>query len=225
MAHALLEPYLDHLRALPFARAVRIVPAAKGQAYQVAIRTADREERLHVELKTSHLSADLVERWASEPRPKKTILFVPAVGRDLGDRLQQLDLPFVDRAGNCYVNLSGRYVSRVQGRRSPPRPAADKSMRAAAYRALFALLADPKPRDRTDPYACGGSRCKPSGGSRHPSPFAIHGPGLCDEEALRLGDAEYASRDRPFHRRLFNHAAPAACIGPLPNASQGPRAA
>jgi len=146
MPRALLEPYLDHLRALPFARAVRIVPSAKGQApeaYQVAIRTPDCEERLRVELKTSHLSADLVERWAGETRPKRTILFVPAVGRDLGDRLEQLDVPFVDRAGNCYVNLSDRYVSRIQGRRAAQRPAADKGMRAPAYRALFALLADP----------------------------------------------------------------------------------
>jgi hypothetical protein len=49
----------------------------------------------------------------------------------------------LDRAGNCYVKLSGKYVARIQGKRAERRAASGKSLRAPAYRALFALLADP----------------------------------------------------------------------------------
>jgi hypothetical protein len=72
------------------------------------------------------------------------LLFAPAIGRELGDVLEQRKVGFVDRAGNCYLSLSGKHVARIQGKRAERRPPAAKPMRAPAYRALFALLAEPK---------------------------------------------------------------------------------
>jgi hypothetical protein len=47
----------------------------------------------------------------------------------------------MDLAGNCHLRLGKGYEARVQGRRLAA-PAAEKGLRAPAYRVLFALLAD-----------------------------------------------------------------------------------
>jgi len=144
-----LEPYLAHLRALPFVRGVRLsarVPANDIHAdYELAIRTAEGEHRTLVELKKSHVTRQLVDRLAKPTKGRQQrLLFAPAIGRELGDLLEQRKLGFVDRAGNCYLSFSDRLVARIQGKRAARRAPAEKAMRAPAYRALFALLADPK---------------------------------------------------------------------------------
>jgi hypothetical protein len=148
MGRAELKPYLDHLLALPFIRGARIVreaPAGRSHAdYELALKTQGAERRFLAEVTTSHVTRELIERWASTAAPRENhILFAPAIGQELGDRLEHLGLGFVDRAGNCYLNLSDRHVARIQGKRAERRPPAEKGLRAPAYRALFALLADP----------------------------------------------------------------------------------
>ena len=102
MDRAELTPYLEHLRALPFVRSVRVlrdVPPGPEQAdYEIAIRGPNEQVSMLVELKKSHVSPATVERWLGAGTTKRPrILFAPA----------------------------------------------DKALRAPAYRALFALLADP----------------------------------------------------------------------------------
>jgi hypothetical protein len=143
-----LEPYLSHLRALPFVKGVRVsrkVPADAAYAdYELLIRTVDGEQRTLVELKKTHVTRELIERLAALPvAHRNRLLFAPEIGAALGQLLEQRKLGFVDRAGNCYLDLAGRHVARIQGKRSERRAPAEKAMRAAAYRALFALLAEP----------------------------------------------------------------------------------
>ncbi len=144
-----LKPYIDHLRALPFVRGVRVLSAVRGGRrladYELVVRTAAGETHMHVELKTSHVSPEVIERWAGTVgKARDHLLFAPAISQQLGDRLEEGGLGFVDRAGNCYVNLAGHHVARIQGKRGERRAPAEKALRAPAYRALFALLADPK---------------------------------------------------------------------------------
>jgi hypothetical protein len=58
--------------------------------------------------------------------------------------LEKRGVNFLDRSGNCYLRLGDHHIARVQGRARNPPPASDKAMRAAGYRVLFTLLADPK---------------------------------------------------------------------------------
>lgn len=143
-----LSPYLDHLRALAFVRSVRMYGPPKDRTsgdYELEIRGAGARARMLVELKTSHVSPRAVEAWArtAARQDHPLLLFAPAISPQLGDRLEHLGVSFVDRAGNCYLNLGGKHVARIQGRRTTVRAASEKALRAPAYRALFALLADP----------------------------------------------------------------------------------
>ena len=44
------------------------------------------------------------------------ILFAPYVSREMGTALVSDGINFVDRGGNCHVNLGGSYVAHVEGR-------------------------------------------------------------------------------------------------------------
>lgn len=144
-----LAPYLEHIRALPFVRGVRLTgesqAANKGWDYALAIRTPAGNQAMKVELKKSHVSPEIVHRWIDYTRGQKNrLLLAPAISRPLGDLLAHNGVNFVDRAGNCYFNLAGKHMARVQGLPARSAPAAEKALRAPAYRALFALLAEPK---------------------------------------------------------------------------------
>jgi hypothetical protein len=163
---AALQPYIDHVRALPFVRGVRVLrepPKPRERAdYEIEIRGPAGTNRMLVELKTSNVSSNAVERWAdTADRRRRRILFAPSVGRRLGDELERSGISFVDRAGNCYLDLAGKNIARVQGRAAEKRAPAEKALRGPAYSALFALLADPKLVSapvRTLPEAAGVSR-------------------------------------------------------------------
>jgi hypothetical protein len=145
-----LAPYLQHIRALPFVRSVRLnrgrnTPSKRTGDYRLTIRTDQSSHDFQVELKKSHVSPAIVHRLIDYTRgPKKWLLLAPAVSKPLGDTLEESGLNFVDRAGNCYFDLAGKHVARVQGRRAQASVSAEKALRAPAYRALFALIAEPK---------------------------------------------------------------------------------
>lgn len=124
---------------------LRTAPAGAAHAdYELSIRTVDGEQRTLVELKKSHVTRELIERWAALPAAHRNrLLFAPDISAALGELLEQRKLGFVDRAGNCYLDFAGRHVARIQGKRADRRAPAEKAMRAPAYRALFALLAEP----------------------------------------------------------------------------------
>jgi hypothetical protein len=61
----------------------------------------------------------------------------------MAERLIQGGVAFVDRAGNCHLDLGGAHVAHVGGRRPRAEPAS-AGFRAPAYRALFVLLANPE---------------------------------------------------------------------------------
>ncbi len=146
-----LQPYLARLRALPFVRDVRVMRSEVDQVfdYELELRTESGKQRLLAEVKKSHWSPAMAEqllslRASARARDRaRLLLLAPSVGRELGDLLERERVAFMDLAGNCYLNLGGKYVARIQGRRGPTPVAGGKALRAPAYRALFALLAEP----------------------------------------------------------------------------------
>lgn len=52
-------------------------------------------------------------------------------------------MSYVDLSGNWYINLDDQYIAHAQGRTIARAAAREKGFRAAAYRAIFALLVDP----------------------------------------------------------------------------------
>lgn len=149
-SHEALQPYLEHLRQLPFveqATAVQPGPRENNQRQVdmfVAIKTPTGEKKLPCELKGSYLLKETAQHFVHLAHEiPDLLLLAPAIGRELGDLFQHERVNFLDLAGNCYLNLDDRYIARLQGRVTPRPRAADKGLRAASYRVIFAMLAEP----------------------------------------------------------------------------------
>lgn len=142
-------PYLNQLRALPFVReAVLEVElrqrGRRGPVTTLQLVTPQGRRRFRVEETGSHLShavvGDLIGRAASSAAAPP-ILFAPYVSPEMGARLVAQGIAFVDRVGNCHLDLGGRYVAHVEGRK-PQRAHVPGSLRAAGFRIVFAVLVD-----------------------------------------------------------------------------------
>lgn len=144
-----LEPYLTHLRALPFVRRVeveRAPSASSGWDASLRVTTAEGTHEFAVEVKKSHLSRE-VAAWIvarAKSSHARVLVFAPTIGRPLAETFVEADLNFVDRAGNCFVAIDERFCARIEGRRADAGPHEPRSSRRApAQRVLFALLARP----------------------------------------------------------------------------------
>lgn len=143
--------YLDSLRRLPFVSDAQLGPRAastRGPAHWVLEVTAHRvRRRFLVEEKRSHLGQalvnDVIARAPGRAR-LPVMLFAPYVSASMGARLVAHGINFVDLAGNCHVDLGGRYVGHVEGRRAGPVTTTSAGTRGPGLRLLFALLADPQ---------------------------------------------------------------------------------
>ena len=146
------EAYLQHLHDLPFVQGVVVEPARPRDSKTVMTVTLFSNEgpeamRLLVAAGPSQGDLDDLKRRRdlarSEGDLRPALAFVPRVSETVAAGLREAGINFVDRAGNCYLNLHGRYVGHVEGRapeQEAPRP---KEMRSAGYCALFALLSNP----------------------------------------------------------------------------------
>jgi len=144
------SPYLDNLRSLPFVRSVGLRadrPRSGLAAVGVLELTTPRgKTKLRVEEKTSHLTLgvarDIIARVASRPTPP-LILFAPYVSAEMAAVLLRQGINFVDKVGNCHLDLGGSYVAHVEGRKLRRPPDAPGGMRAPGFRLVFALLVEP----------------------------------------------------------------------------------
>jgi hypothetical protein len=144
-----LRPYLDELERLPFVKRARVVALSKHAAAHngdalIALTTASGETRLPTELKRSHLSHEVAEHLVNVARQSPGLLVLaPLVGAQLGELFAREEINFMDLAGNCNIRIGDTFLARIQGRRSPQREPADRSLRPPAFSVLFALAADP----------------------------------------------------------------------------------
>jgi hypothetical protein len=145
------SPYLDNLRALPFVRGVCLQADRphRGTAIDgvLELTTPRGHRKLRVEEKTSHLTLavarDLIARMASRTTPP-LILFAPYVSAEMAAVLLPHGINFVDKVGNCHLDLGGDYVAHVEGRKLRRPLDAPGGMRAAGFRLVFALLVEPE---------------------------------------------------------------------------------
>ncbi len=143
-------PYLENLRSLPFLSKASLKPEHRQKGSQgdalLDLTTPRGRRRLRVEEKRSHLSHALVSDLIARASPRATmplILFAPYVSPEMGALLVSRGINFVDRAGNCRLDLGGSYVAHVQGRKLRQSFDAPGGIRAPGFRLIFALLAEP----------------------------------------------------------------------------------
>lgn len=138
-------PFEGPLLRLPFVKSARL-RASKGGAPVVELRLTDGSKQRRLwKLQTSHLERDAAHhlRASLGDAHADWLVGAPYVGAPLGDALAAQAVQFIDLAGNCYLDLDGRFVARVQGRSAPKPPPRSKELRSAGYQVLFALLAAP----------------------------------------------------------------------------------
>src|SRR4051794_8337706 len=106
-----LEPYLDQLRHLPEMEGVALRTAKQGGAPVVEIVTAAQKRSLPVRPVTSNLSTAIVSQVLAEARTSPGLLLcAPLVSDELGRRLNDADVNYVDLRGNARVRLEPGYL-------------------------------------------------------------------------------------------------------------------
>lgn len=144
------SPYLENLLSLPFLSKASLHPAHRQKGWRgdtmLELTTPRGRRRFLVEEKGSHLSQalvrDLIAR-ASSLATMPLILFAPYVSPEMGALLVSHGINFIDRAGNCHLDLGGRYVGHVEGRKLRQSSDAPGGIRAPGFRLVFALLVEP----------------------------------------------------------------------------------
>lgn len=142
------QPYLDHLRTLPFAVDVTFARPPTGRAEQVdgyvRVKTPSGVVVLAYEEKRSHLSDAIVRLLLDRARAiPNLIVFAPAVGRNIAATFEQASVNYIDLDGNCFVQLGREYIAKIQGQPRTHTQASDRALRAPALKVLFAFLAEP----------------------------------------------------------------------------------
>lgn len=143
---------LDHLRALPFIRDLRIDWPTERDELQVdglvTLHTPRRTFTLGLEVRRAFLdraaTSGLIAEHLRLQRKRRLPLLLAAryVPRPTGERLVEAGVNFVDRAGNIHLRLGGDHHVLVLGRRDPqPAPTARRPS-PALIQILFVLLAD-----------------------------------------------------------------------------------
>lgn len=143
-AHEEIAPYLQRLAELPFVRGTPTATGGTGNTpVEVRLNTPSGKVRLPVDLKRTPITRELAARLAS--RDTGALVLAPTVGSQMGEVLRKAQVCFMDLAGNCYLQLEGgRYIAVIKGQKGVTKTTVQKGMRAPAYRALFALLAEPE---------------------------------------------------------------------------------
>jgi hypothetical protein len=114
---------------------IRIVQGSHAWDFRVACKTAiDRVAALHT-------VQDQLRAF-----PGQGLLIAPYLGPDLARKCQEMDLPFLDAAGNAFLKGEGLYVLVTGQKPDKTRFQTEKPMRAfdrAGLRVVFVLLAAP----------------------------------------------------------------------------------
>lgn len=141
-----LDEYLTQLRAIPFVKTAAAGRARADGSVPLSLSTPAGKVHLEAVVAKGPLSYAVAEHLAQRVRSleRPGILLVPEVGRDMGRFLRERGALFLDRQGNCHLALGDGFLASVEGRRVEQRtPRGQTAMRAAGYKVLFALLAEP----------------------------------------------------------------------------------
>lgn len=146
-----LEPYLTHLRALPFVKGVRVElePQTVGQHHADALlrlRTPKGERALWAEIKRTHLTRPLIDNLLGRMGDlveRQCILLAPHVGSEIARYLREKNTNYLDMVGNCFLTIDKDYLALVEGRRPERKAPLERGVRGPGHQVLFVILARP----------------------------------------------------------------------------------
>lgn len=150
-----LEPYLEHVRALPFVRALEVRPELgqdKGRRLDAVLRLRTPRGTYQVALEVKRTFLDrtlthaLIAQQQTLERQHRRALFLVAryIPRPTGERLAEAGINFVDRVGNIHLNLGRNYHVLILGRREEGLVATARRPGSALIQTCFVLLAEPQ---------------------------------------------------------------------------------
>jgi len=146
-----LEPYLDHIRTLPFIKGVEVLDTRRpigrfGFDALVRLDTPHQRHEFLVEVKRTNLTRPLVNgllAQMTELADRPWILFAPYIGRPIGEHLANHGANYVDAAGNCHLQITDKHIAFIQGKRRQRKKGVGRGIGVAGYKALFTILARP----------------------------------------------------------------------------------
>ena len=138
MAHE-NDDWIQVLDGLPFVREVRL-----GEG-SVELRTQTGSIELELEVRRGVVGRAVVASLDAGPLPAGTqarLLVARSISPGIASELRKVGINFVDGAGNCYLNIDGRYFASIEGRKLPPVKRRG-GRRSSSYRVLGASLEEP----------------------------------------------------------------------------------
>ncbi len=155
------EPQLDQIRAVPFVRHLRLIPAKSGDRNAsgiLEIRTPRGKHRLPLLVKRSYLDRSMVNAVIGQIQGEKkaakgggrsvsngeTLLLATYLATPTAKCLIDAGISFADEVGNIHLALGDEYNWTVIGERKPPKPAQSKRVTPAAIQLLFQLATNPE---------------------------------------------------------------------------------
>jgi hypothetical protein len=146
-----LAPWLSRLRALPVIAEVRALPSSTPDCdARLILRLPKGEKEYCVEVKrTARLGFPFVAELAARRRraPETSwMLLAPRISTEVGKRLQDIGVDYLDLEGNCHLEPAPGIYVHVEGKR--PSPDAEREdgrahPRGGGLHVLFALAARP----------------------------------------------------------------------------------
>ena len=145
------EPYLAHLRALPFVERLEVVLQAAGPPARpdaiLRVKTRQGACEFQLEIKRTNLTYEVarefVARTKAAPGPP-WLLLAPHVGRQMGTYLGDEGANYVDTAGNCRIKIGDDRFVIIEGRPAMRPTSRGRGIGAPGHHVLFAILARPE---------------------------------------------------------------------------------
>jgi hypothetical protein len=142
--HRVLETALTALHQTTglAARMLRIVRRDRAGDAIVEVKTGRRKYRFAAEVKTvDRFETPAMVKARLKDLRKKPLLVAPYITREIAERCRDLHLPFIDMAGNAYLEGPGLLIYAI-GQPRPPelRQARFRALKPAGLRITFALL-------------------------------------------------------------------------------------
>lgn len=146
----LLQRCVERLRELPFVHEAVLVRDTGGPEPlpdgRLRVVTPNATEDFVIEAKRTHLTRTIVDGvlvQASRRGTRPWILLAPHVGRPLAKYLGQQGVNFVDRAGNCRLQIGRQHFAEIEGRPPERRPWHGRGVGVPGHQVLLALLVRP----------------------------------------------------------------------------------
>jgi hypothetical protein len=155
------EPQFDQIRAVPFVRNLRLIPAKSGDRSAsgvLEITTPRGKHRLPLIVKRSYLDRSTVNAVISQiqgerksakdggqsVRNGETLLLAPYLAVPTAKSLIDAGISFADEVGNIHLALGDEYNWTVIGERKPPKPSESERMTPATVQLLFQFATNPE---------------------------------------------------------------------------------